>query len=157
MRLKKDRQTTSRSRIATEAAETVRIRTSSPVSTVYRISQRDECFHKANEAIINVHNTQIDESDNTVLPVMDDDNLGDNATKEDAILSALRCVWGVPSLCLILLIFNASCKKKLLLVERPGGGKNNTLRMTATLIECVWLVLIPLLSLTANSLTILTE
>ena len=68
---------------------------------------------------INMGDSQDNKSDNTIPPVM-----------ADIILSALRCVWGVPSLChlfqltaIMMLIFNVSCKKKVLLVEHTGGGK----------------------------------
>ena len=90
---------------------------------------------------------------------IDDDNLDENATKEDAIVSASRCVWGVLSLHLfqitaiviIMIIFNACWEKKLLLVEHTGGGKS----MTAMLVVG-WRNIVshytPLLSLTADSL-----
>ena len=51
MRLKKDTQATLHFRITTEAAETVTCDLLSPVSTVYRSSQQEECFHKADEAM----------------------------------------------------------------------------------------------------------
>ena len=90
-------------------------------------------------------------------PVIEDSNLTDDSTNENIINEASFTVWGVPSLrpfqmvAVIKLLFDGACNKKLLLVDRTGSGKSHILRMIASLTGGIWLIIIPLLSLTADT------
>ena len=50
------------------------------------------------------------------------------------------------------IIFDGSSLGKLLVVDRTGGGKSHILRMIATMVNGIILVIIPLLSLTADQM-----
>jgi hypothetical protein len=89
--------------------------------------------------------------------IIDDSVLTIDATNEEIINEASSRVWGVPFLrpfqmmAVLKILFDVRCKKKLLLVDRTGGGKSHILRMIASLTGGIWLVIIPLLSLTADT------
>lgn len=76
---------------------------------------------------------------------------------------ALQRMWGMsklrPNQATVInkIIFDEKCRGKLLLIERTGARKNHAMRMVATMAGGVALVVVPLLSLTANLIKGLKE
>ena len=68
------------------------------------------------------------------------------------------CVWTTPTCrpkqeeAVETIIFLEVCGSKLLVVDRTGSGKSHILRMTATFVGGVILVIVPLLALTADQM-----
>lgn len=77
---------------------------------------------------------------------------------EQQINKASHMVWGIPSLrrwqqiALMKLLFDSSCRRKMVLIDRTGGGKSHVMRMLGTMVGGIWLIIIPLLSLTADTM-----
>mgnify|MGYP005726043589 CR=1 FL=1 len=74
---------------------------------------------------------------------------------DEALAVASTCVWGLPlrpmQLRALLFLFGpANLGRKMLLVDRPGGGKSHVVRMIGTMLRGVHLVVHPLLALTAD-------
>ena len=88
----------------------------------------------------------------------DDDSVGSDADYADHLVSAARAVFGIPSLrpkqreAVDTILFNEESEGKLLVVDRTGGGKSLILQLTAVAVAGVTLVVVPLLSLTANQM-----
>ena len=87
-----------------------------------------------------------------------DDSVDSDADYEDHLASAARRVFGIPSLrpkqreAVNTILFGAESGGKLLVVDRTGGGKSLILQLTAVAVAGVTLVIVPLLSLTANQM-----
>ena len=88
----------------------------------------------------------------------DDDSVATDADYADHLASAARRVFGIPSLrpkqrdAVDAILFGDDSDGKLLVVDRTGGGKSLILQLTAVAVAGVTIVIVPLLSLTANQM-----
>ena len=55
------------------------------------------------------------------------------------------------------IVFDLACKGKLLVVNHTGGGKGHVLRMIATFVGGITVVIVPLLALTADQMSKIEE
>src|SRR5210317_560660 len=89
---------------------------------------------------------------------MDEESVASDAPFADHLASCASRVFRMPSLrkeqpeAVERIIFDPECGGKLMLTIRTGGGKSLTLYLTAVSVGGITLVIIPLLSLTANQL-----
>ena len=93
-----------------------------------------------------------------------DDAIGNGATDAEAdfpacLAACAHRVYGVPSLrprqveAAAKIMFDSECRGRLLVVDRTGSGKSLILQTVATCVGGITLVIVPLLSLTANQLS----
>ena len=86
----------------------------------------------------------------------DDISVASDAAVDEHLDSGARRVFGVASLrpkqrdAINSILFDSESDGKLIVVDRTGGGKSLILQMTAICVGGVTLVIVPLLSLTAN-------
>ena len=101
---------------------------------------------------------EVDDDNGQFADGPDDYTIASDAPFTDHLASCAARVFKMPSLrkeqpeAVERIIFDPSCGGKLLLCIRTGGGKSLTLYLTAVSIGGISLVIIPLLSLTANQL-----
>ena len=55
------------------------------------------------------------------------------------------------------LLFNSECDKRMLFIDHTGGGKSHTVKMIAVMVGGVWLIVVPLLSLTPDVIAKMKE
>ena len=92
-------------------------------------------------------------------PPIDIPPLPPNATTMDIIRHAALCVWRKPclrpvqELAVHKIVYEPISEGKLLVIDRTGGGKSLILQLSAVMVGGIAFVLVPLLSLTANSIS----
>ena len=93
----------------------------------------------------------------------DDDSADSSASLAVHVARAARRVFGVASLrprqeaAVLRALTDEETRRKLLLVERTGGGKSLVLGLVSVLCAGVTVVLVPLLALTADQLARFNE
>ena len=81
----------------------------------------------------------------------------EDASKYDIMNFVLSKVWGVPSLrkdqvsAIDKLLFDKDADGKMLAVACTGSGKSHILRMVGSMVAGIWLIIVPLLSLTLTA------